>query len=98
MDRQTVVKLRLPSRWEYRVSEYLPEEEKTMSVLTEERLNVLSEIATDCFDVDTYALTPELPDLRVPVRPVDIVRALESAYDMGLIAGYHLTRSGRTRP
>jgi hypothetical protein len=68
-----------------------------MSVITEERLSILSEIATDCFDVDTYALNPELPDLRVPVRPVDIIRALESAYDMGLIAGYHLMRSGRTR-
>ncbi|MGF6645770.1 hypothetical protein [Paraburkholderia sp. GAS82] len=68
-----------------------------MSVITEERLSILSEIATDCFDVETCALNPELPDSRVAVRPVDIVRALESAYDMGLIAGYHLMRSGRTR-
>ena len=68
-----------------------------MSVITEERLSILSEIATNCFDVETCALNPELPDLRVAVRPVDIVRALESAYDMGLIAGYHLMRSGRTR-
>ncbi|MFM0228020.1 hypothetical protein [Paraburkholderia dipogonis] len=68
-----------------------------MSVLTEERLSILSEIATDCFDVDTYSLNPELPDVRVPVRPVDIVRALENAYDMGLIAGYQLTRSRRAR-
>jgi hypothetical protein len=68
-----------------------------MSAAAEERLSILSEIATDCFDVDTYALNPELPDLRVPVRPADIARALETAYDMGLIAGYHLMRSGRTR-
>ncbi|CAD6535347.1 hypothetical protein [Paraburkholderia metrosideri] len=68
-----------------------------MSVITDERLSTLSQIATDCFDVDTYALNPELPDLRVPVRPADIVRALENAYDMGLIAGYHLTRSRRVR-
>jgi hypothetical protein len=68
-----------------------------MSALTDERLNTLSEIATDCFDVDTLSLNPEKPDLRVMVRPVDIARALESAYDMGLIAGYQLTRSGRTR-
>ncbi|MFL9991243.1 hypothetical protein PQR34_07035 [Paraburkholderia sediminicola] len=67
-----------------------------MSALTDERLNTLSEIATECFDVDTFFLSPEMPDLRVAVRPVDIARALESAYDMGLIAGYHLTRSGRT--
>ena len=68
-----------------------------MSALTEERVSVLSEIATDCFDVDTFFLDAQQPDMRVTVRPVDIVRALESAYDMGLIAGYHLTRSGRTR-
>jgi hypothetical protein len=68
-----------------------------MGVLTDERLNTLSEIATDCFDVDTFCLDPEMPDLRVTVRPVDIARAMESAYDMGLIAGYQLTRSSRTR-
>ncbi|AQH03279.1 hypothetical protein [Caballeronia cordobensis] len=65
-----------------------------MSLLTEERLTTLSEIATDCFDVDfkdDHAL-----DDRILVKPADIVRALESAYDMGLIAGYHLTH-GKTR-
>jgi len=67
-----------------------------MSALTDARLNTLGEIATDCFDVDTLFLSPDMPDLRVSVRRVDIARALENAYDMGLIAGYHLTRSGRT--
>lgn len=68
-----------------------------MSALTDERLQTLSEIATDCFDVDTFLLDPGMPDLHVTVRPIDIARAMESAYDMGLIAGYQLTRSGRTR-
>jgi hypothetical protein len=70
-------------------------EERTMSALSDKRLNTLSEIATDCFDVDAFFLSPEMPDSRVTVRRVDIARALENAYDMGLIAGYHLTRSGR---
>lgn len=68
-----------------------------MSALTDERLQTLSEIATDCFDVDTFLLDAEMPDLHVTVRPIDIARAMESAYDMGLIAGYQLTRSGRAR-
>jgi hypothetical protein len=33
----------------------------------------------------------------IALKPADIVRALESAYDLGLIAGYPLTRLGRSR-
>ena len=66
-----------------------------MSALTDERLYALSEIAADCFNVDF--LDADAPEYRVSVKPVDIVRALESAYDMGLIAGYQLTRSGTLR-
>jgi hypothetical protein len=66
-----------------------------MSNLDDERLNVLSEIATEHFDVDTFSSNPVPPETCVTVRVEDIVRALESAYDMGLIAGYHLTRSAR---
>jgi hypothetical protein len=66
-----------------------------MSALTAERLCALSEIAADCFNVDF--LDANTPEFHVSVKPEDIVRALESAYDMGLIAGYHLTRSGTLR-
>jgi hypothetical protein len=61
-----------------------------MSLLTDERLTTLSEIATDCFDVDFRS--GDALDDRIAAKPIDIVRALESAYDMGLVAGYHLTR------
>jgi hypothetical protein len=53
------------------------------------RFTCQSEIATDCFDVDLkdgHALGD-----RILVTPAEIVRALESAYDMSLIAGYRLT-------
>jgi hypothetical protein len=66
-----------------------------MSALTDERLCTLSEIAADCFDVDF--LDADAPEQRVLVKPADIVRALESAYDVGLVVGYQLTRSGRIR-
>jgi hypothetical protein len=33
----------------------------------------------------------------IALKPTDIVRALESAYDPGLIAGYPLTRAERSR-
>jgi hypothetical protein len=33
----------------------------------------------------------------IALKPADIVRALESAYDLGLIAGYPLTRAGMSR-
>ncbi|AUT71333.1 hypothetical protein [Paraburkholderia hospita] len=66
-----------------------------MSALTDERLCTLSEIAADCFDVDL--LDADAPEQRVLVKPADIVRALESAYDVGLVVGYQLTRSGRIR-
>jgi hypothetical protein len=73
-----------------------PEEENIMSLLTDERLSTLSEIATDCFDVDFK--DDHTFDDRIFVKPTDIVRALESAYDMGLIAGYQLTHgAGRSR-
>jgi hypothetical protein len=66
-----------------------------MSALTDERLCTLSEIAADCFDLDL--LDADAPEQRVLVKPADIVRALESAYDVGLIVGYQLTRSGKIR-
>ncbi|MDR7006194.1 hypothetical protein [Paraburkholderia strydomiana] len=66
-----------------------------MSALADGRLYTLSEIAADCFNVDFPKA--DAPEHCVLVRPADIVRALESAYDMGLIAGYQLTRSRTLR-
>jgi hypothetical protein len=68
-----------------------------MDGLIDERLINLNAIATDCLNVDTFALDANQPEIRIAVKPADIVRALESAYDIGLIAGYQLTRAGRSR-
>ncbi|SAK80961.1 hypothetical protein AWB80_05135 [Caballeronia pedi] len=66
-----------------------------MSLLTDERMTTLSEIAADCFDVDFHG---DAFGKGILVKPLDIVRALENAYDMGLIAGYRLTQgTGRGR-
>lgn len=69
-----------------------------MSDLIDERLVNLNEIATDCFKVEPFALDEKRPELRIAVKPANIVRALESAYDLGLIAGYQLTWAGMSRP
>lgn len=66
-----------------------------MSKPDEERLNVLSEIAMERLNINVFS-QPALPETRVVVSVEDIVQALESAYDMGLIAGCHLIRSMRT--
>ena len=63
----------------------------------DERLISLNEIAMDCFNVGTFALNATQPEICVVVKPTDIARALETAYDIGLIAGYQLTRAGRSR-
>jgi len=68
-----------------------------MGSLIDERLISLNAIATDSFNVEPFALDANQPEIRIAVEPADIVRALESAYDIGLIAGYQLTRAGRSR-
>ncbi|MDR7006175.1 DUF6900 domain-containing protein [Paraburkholderia strydomiana] len=68
-----------------------------MNTAYEERLNVLSEIAEECFEVNELSSDCSERETRLSVRVSDIVRALESAYDVGLIAGYHLSRQQRTR-
>lgn len=68
-----------------------------MTALIDERLISLDKIATDCFHVGPFALDAKWPDVRVAVKPADIVRALESAYDLGVIAGYQLTLAGMSR-
>jgi hypothetical protein len=64
-----------------------------MKTCYEERLNILSEIAADCFDVNGLEAEAASAETRVDVRVADLVRALESAYDVGLVAGYRLVRS-----
>ena len=68
-----------------------------MTALIDERLISLNEIATDCFHIEPFALDAKWPDVRIALKPADIVRALESAYDLGLIAGYQLTLAGMSR-
>jgi hypothetical protein len=65
--------------------------------LIDDRLISLNDIATDCFNVDTFALDADHPDIGVTVKPADIVRALETAYDIGLIAGYQMAHMGKSR-
>jgi hypothetical protein len=59
---------------------------------SDERLVTLREIAHECFGVETFSLSGQAPDAPVVVSAESIVRALESAYDIGLIAGYRLNR------
>lgn len=59
----------------------------------DERLSTLSEIANDCLGIEPLASPVQRQDARfVVVRADDIARALESAYDIGLITGYRLHR------
>ncbi|MFL9991222.1 hypothetical protein PQR34_07150 [Paraburkholderia sediminicola] len=67
----------------------------SMSAPTDERLNTLSEIAHDCFGVETFP--SDQTEARYVVCAESIARALESAYDIGLIAGYRLTRAIQAR-
>ncbi|MFM0624801.1 hypothetical protein [Paraburkholderia xenovorans] len=64
-----------------------------MNMLGDERLDTLSEIANDCLGIAPLASPVQRQDARfVVVRAEDIARALESAYDVGLINGYRLHR------
>lgn len=70
----------------------------TMNVQGDERLMTLREIAHECFGVETFSLSGEAPDAPLVVCAESIVRALESAYDIGLIAGYRLNRTHTIHP
>jgi hypothetical protein len=63
---------------------------------TDERLHTLSEIAHDCFGIETFSTTDQT-QARYVVCAASIARALESAYDIGLITGYRLNRATRAR-
>jgi hypothetical protein len=64
---------------------------------TDERLNTLSEIANDCCGVDAFRSCTDRADARYVVCADSVVRALESAYDIGLITGYRLSQASRAR-
>jgi hypothetical protein len=64
---------------------------------TDERLNTLSEIANDCFGIDAFPSCTGRTDARYVVCSDSVVRALESAYDIGLITGYRMSQASRTR-
>jgi hypothetical protein len=66
-----------------------------MSTSTDERFSTLSEIAHDCFGVEPFP--SDQTEARYVVCAESIARALESAYDIGLIAGYRLTRAIQSR-
>ena len=55
-----------------------------------EHLDRVRMIASDALGIETFALTGKLSiDFRV-FSVEDINRALETAYDAGLVAGFHL--------
>jgi hypothetical protein len=68
-----------------------------MSALTDERLKTLSEIAHDCFGVTEFPSCTHETDARYVVCAESIARALESAYDIGLVTGYQLSQASRAR-
>jgi hypothetical protein len=68
-----------------------------MSSPTDERLSTLGEIAHDWFGVETSPCGSDQAGARYVVCAESIARALESAYDIGLIAGYRLSRATPAR-
>ncbi|MFM0339994.1 hypothetical protein [Paraburkholderia fungorum] len=64
---------------------------------TDERLNTLREIVNECFGVDALTSATDRADARYVVCAENVVRALETAYDIGLIAGYRLSQASQAR-
>lgn len=69
-----------------------------MKSLCDERLTTLTEIANDCLGIESFSSVTTQPELRYSVCVEDIVRALESAYDIGLIVGCRLNHALRVKP
>ncbi|WP_201644529.1 hypothetical protein [Paraburkholderia metrosideri] len=67
-----------------------------MSAPIDERLNTLGEIAHECFGVEQFPCSDQA-EIRYVVSVESIARAIESAYDIGLIAGYRLSRATQAR-
>lgn len=58
----------------------------------DERIDLLLAIARRALDIDTFDVTGERKiDLR-EVRVAELGRALEAAYDAGLVVGYRIGR------
>ncbi len=68
-----------------------------MNTHCDERLTTLNEIANDCFGIESFTSATAEPGARYSVCAEDIVRALESAYDIGLIVGCQMDRSLRAK-
>jgi hypothetical protein len=68
-----------------------------MNTLSDERLNTLTEIANDCLGVESLSSVATQPELRISVFRSDLVRALESAYDIGLVVGCGLSQTLRVK-
>jgi hypothetical protein len=66
---------------------------ENMPAPTDERLSTLGEIAHDCFGVEIFPCGSDKAGARYLVCAESIARALENAYDIGLIAGYRLSRA-----
>lgn len=58
----------------------------------DERLDTLNAIAQECFGIEALPLAAGAQAGRYVLDAESLVRALESAYDIGLIAGYRLNR------
>jgi len=69
-----------------------------MNSLSDERLTTLIEIANDCFGIESFSPVRTQPERRYSVCAEDILRALESAYDIGLIVGSRLNQTFRVKP
>lgn len=66
---------------------------ENMSTPNDERLSTLAEIAHDCFGIETFPCGSDQGGARYLVCAESIARALDSAYDIGLIAGYRMSRA-----
>jgi hypothetical protein len=68
-----------------------------MNTLGDERLTTLTEIANDYIGVDSLSRAAMQPESRVLISRTDLLRALESAYDVGLVVGCRLGQIPRTK-
>ena len=64
---------------------------------TDERLNTLREIVNECLGVDALPSGTERANARYVVCAESVVRALETAYDIGMITGYQLSQASQAR-
>jgi hypothetical protein len=68
-----------------------------MNTLSDERLTTLTEIANDYLGVDSLSRAAMQPESCVSISRIDLFRALESAYDVGLVVGCRLGQMPRMK-